>query len=84
MNERIRKNQVIDDYSFKEKFQKVLDKQVTRFSDSKDFKMVQSFKHLAESFDQNEKTKEVKLNLDVHSSFESYLKKVKTDERNYN
>ena len=79
LNERIKRNQVIDDYSFKEKFYKVLDKQVGRYSDSKNFKMLRTFKNLAESFDENEKNKDFQLNVDVHSSFDGYLAKVKTD-----
>ena len=41
--------------------------------------MLRTFKNLAESFDENEKNKDIQLNVDVHSSFDGYLAKVKTD-----
>jgi hypothetical protein len=51
IKDRIQRNQAIDDYSFKEKFYDVLDKQVRKHTDTNNFKLLRSFKILADSFD---------------------------------
>lgn len=51
IKDRIQRNQAIDDYSFKEKFYDVLGKQVRKHADTNNFKLLRSFKILADSFD---------------------------------
>ena len=74
----------MDDYSFKEKFYNVLDKQVKKYQDVKNAKLLRSFKKLAQSFDQNENEKQVTASIDVYNTFDKHLQKLKSSERNQN
>lgn len=76
LKERISRNQVTDDYSFKQKFYQILDKQVKKCYDQKNVKLLRSFKKLADNFDLNEQTKDVSLKIDVRSSFDEYLNRI--------
>ena len=80
LKERISRNQVIDEYSFKQKFYHILDKQVKKCYDQNNLKLLRSFKKLADNFDLNEQEKDVNLKIDVRSSFDEHLKRIKKEQ----
>lgn len=80
LKERISRNQVTDDYSFKQKFYQILDKQVKKCYDQKNVKLLRSFKKLADNFDLNEQAKDVSLKIDVRSSFDEYLNRIQKEQ----
>lgn len=80
LKERISRNQAIDDYSFKQKFYHILDKQVKKCCDQNNVKLLRSFKKLADNFDLNEREKDLDLKIDVRSSFDEHLKRIKQEQ----
>jgi hypothetical protein len=80
LKERISRNQVIDEYSFKQKFYHILDKQVKKCYDQNNLKLLRSFKKLADNFDLNEQEKDANLKIDVRSSFDEHLKRIKKEQ----